>query len=94
VRAGKKRYLDVWPVNFLTAEDTDVTDNTSLFLFQLACIVNMVSFLVSLSSVSYITSLLIVTPHRYQSYSNQLHQLQWRVLTLMILSSLSDPDPH
>jgi hypothetical protein len=63
VRAGKKRYLDVWPVNFLTAEDTDVTDNTSLFLFQLACIVNMVSFLVSLSSVSCITSLLIVTPH-------------------------------
>ena len=43
MRAGKKRYLDVWPVNFLTAEDTDVTDNTSLFLFQLACIVNMVS---------------------------------------------------
>jgi hypothetical protein len=47
VRAGKKRFLDVWPVNFLTAEDTDVTDNTSLFLFQLACIVNMVSFLLS-----------------------------------------------
>ncbi len=47
MRAGKKRYLDVWPVNFLTAEDTDVTDNTSLFLFQLACIVNMVSFLLS-----------------------------------------------
>jgi hypothetical protein len=43
MRAGRKRYLDVWPVNFLTSEDTDVTDNTSLFLFQLACIVNMVS---------------------------------------------------
>lgn len=42
VRAGKKHYLDVWPVNFLLGEDTDVTDNTSLFLFQLACIVNMV----------------------------------------------------
>jgi len=42
VRAGKKKYLDVWPVNFLTFMETDTTDNTSLFLFQLACIVNMV----------------------------------------------------
>ena len=45
VRAGRKRFLDVWPVNFLAGQDTDITDNTSLFLFQLACIVNMVKFL-------------------------------------------------
>jgi len=42
VRAGRKKYLDVWPVNFLSFMETDMTDNTSLFLFQLACIVNMV----------------------------------------------------
>ena len=42
VRAGRKKYLDVWPVNFLSYMETDMTDNTSLFLFQLACIVNMV----------------------------------------------------
>jgi len=30
--------LDVWPVNFLTSM---AADNTNLFLFQLACIVNM-----------------------------------------------------
>jgi len=42
VRAGRKKYLDVWPVNFLTFMETDMTDNTSLFMFQLACIVNMV----------------------------------------------------
>lgn len=42
VRAGKKKYLDVWPVNFLSSEETNVADNTSLFMFQLACIVNMV----------------------------------------------------
>jgi len=42
IRAGRKRYLDVWLVNFLSGEDTEVTDNTSLFLLQLACIVNMV----------------------------------------------------
>lgn len=42
VRAGRKKYLDVWPVDFLTSVETDMTDNTSLFLFQLACIVNMV----------------------------------------------------
>jgi len=42
VRAGRKKYLDVWPVNFFTTLETDVADNTSLFMFQLACIVNMV----------------------------------------------------
>jgi len=42
IRAGKKKYLDVWPVNFFSSMETDVGDNTSLFLFQLACIVNMV----------------------------------------------------
>ena len=42
VRAGRKRYLDVWPVNLVSPADTDVADNTSLFMFQLACIVNMV----------------------------------------------------
>jgi len=42
VRAGKKKYLDVWPVNFFSHQETDVSDNTALFLFQLACIVNMV----------------------------------------------------
>ena len=42
-RAGRKKYLDVWPVNFLSpAEETDLADNTSLFMFQLSCIVNMV----------------------------------------------------
>jgi len=41
-RAGKKKYLDVWPVNFLSGEETNVTDNTSLFMMQLSCIVNMV----------------------------------------------------
>ena len=42
-RAGRKKYLDVWPVNFLTPfEETDLADNTSLFMFQLSCIVNMV----------------------------------------------------
>ena len=42
-RAGRKKYLDVWPVNFFTAEETNMTDNTSLFMLQLSCIVNMVA---------------------------------------------------
>ena len=42
IRAGRKKYLDVWPVNFLKSEETNVSDNTSLFMFQLSCIVNMV----------------------------------------------------
>ena len=42
MRAGRKKYLDVWPINFFTSDKTDMEDNTSLFLLQLACIVNMV----------------------------------------------------
>ena len=41
-RAGRKKYLDVWPVNLLTSLETNPADNTSLFMLQLSCIVNMV----------------------------------------------------
>lgn len=37
-----KKYIDVWPVNFLHPGDNDAFDTTSLFMMQLACIVNMV----------------------------------------------------
>lgn len=42
VRAGKKKYLDVWPCNFFSDKETDVSDNTALFLIQLATIVHAV----------------------------------------------------
>jgi potassium/chloride transporter 9 len=41
-KARKKLYLDVWLVDFFSPSQTDVTDTTSLFILQLACIVNMV----------------------------------------------------
>ncbi|CAH1961810.1 unnamed protein product [Acanthoscelides obtectus] len=37
-----KKYIDVWPVNFLNPGESDAFDTTSLFMLQLACIVNMV----------------------------------------------------
>ncbi|CAH1111355.1 unnamed protein product [Psylliodes chrysocephalus] len=37
-----KTYIDVWPVNFLNPGENDSFDTTSLFMMQLACIVNMV----------------------------------------------------
>ncbi|XP_057670991.1 solute carrier family 12 member 9 [Diorhabda carinulata] len=37
-----KRYIDVWPVNFLNPGEQDCFDTISLFMMQLACIVNMV----------------------------------------------------
>lgn len=43
--SGRKRHLDVWLVDFMLADAraaTELTDTTSLFLLQLACIVNMV----------------------------------------------------
>lgn len=36
-------YIDVWPLNFLMPELCSQLDSTSLFMLQLACILNMVS---------------------------------------------------
>ncbi|KAJ8916761.1 hypothetical protein NQ315_013966 [Exocentrus adspersus] len=38
----RKQYIDVWPLNFLNPGEQDAFDTTSLFMMQLACIVNMV----------------------------------------------------
>lgn len=37
-----KKYIDVWPVNFMNPGENDAFDTTSLFMMQLACIMNMV----------------------------------------------------
>jgi hypothetical protein len=41
-RNWTKKYIDVWPINFLNPGESDAFDTTSLFMMQLACIVNMV----------------------------------------------------
>lgn len=40
-RVKRKQFLDVWLVDFFSPATTDISDTTSLFLLQLACIVNM-----------------------------------------------------
>ncbi len=37
-KTRKKCYLDVWLVDFFSSKETDISDTTSLFLLQLACI--------------------------------------------------------
>jgi len=41
-KTKKSQYLDIWPINFFSHLETDISDNTSLFLMQIACIVHMV----------------------------------------------------
>ncbi len=41
-RNSSLKYIDVWPVNFFQPTDQDAFDTTSLFMLQLACIINMV----------------------------------------------------
>lgn len=41
-KARKRLYIDVWLVDFFSPWYTSVTDTSSLFILQLACIVNMV----------------------------------------------------
>lgn len=42
-KGGSVEFIDVWPVNFFNPTDQDPFDTTSLFMMQLACIINMVS---------------------------------------------------
>ena len=41
-KTKKKMYIDVWLLDFFSPWNTNVTDTSSLFILQLACIVNMV----------------------------------------------------
>ena len=41
-KTPKKLYIDVWLVDFFSPSYTNVSDTSSLFILQLACIVNMV----------------------------------------------------
>lgn len=41
-KSASIKYIDVWPVNFFQPGDDDPFDTTSLFMLQLACIINMV----------------------------------------------------
>lgn len=38
----QKYFIDVWPVDFLNPDDSNIFGTTSLFLMQLATILNMV----------------------------------------------------
>lgn len=42
IKNSNFKFIDVWPVNFFEPSDQNPFDTTSLFMLQLACIINMV----------------------------------------------------
>lgn len=42
IKNSNFEFIDVWPVNFFKPSNQDAFDTTSLFMLQLACIINMV----------------------------------------------------
>jgi potassium/chloride transporter 9 len=47
VARKKHLFIDVWPINFFSGDPNSLMDTTSLFLLQLACILNMVCLTLS-----------------------------------------------
>ncbi|XP_034238432.1 solute carrier family 12 member 9 [Thrips palmi] len=41
-KTGQFKHIDVWPINLFNPDDDDAFDTSSLFMLQLACILNMV----------------------------------------------------
>lgn len=87
-------YIDVWPLNFLIPESCIQLDSSSLFMLQLACILNMVSVWKKATVRVYLCS------DNYDNYENMrrksklddlLNQLRIQAMTTLIpMNSVRD----
>ncbi|KFM58589.1 Solute carrier family 12 member 9, partial [Stegodyphus mimosarum] len=65
---GKRKYLDLWPINFFNPKAATCIDNCWQFIMQLACILNMVG---GWKSCTVIRVFMCVSAHSENSLYNQ-----------------------
>lgn len=71
MKKGKKKYVDLWPINFFNPKAAMSIDNCWQFIMQLACILNMVS---GWKTNTIIRVFMCVSAHAENS---QYQQQQW-----------------
>lgn len=62
-RTRQFKHIDVWPINLFTPDDDDPFDTSSLFMLQLACILNMVCLLTCLRGKKIGVALILFCSH-------------------------------
>lgn len=72
------RYIDVWPVNMFYPSEGDPFDESSLFMLQLACIINMVSYICVTKLIYLLITIFTQTP-------------SWKKLRLRVMLCVSHP---
>lgn len=71
MKKGKKKYIDLWPMNFFNPRSVSCIDNCWQFIMQLACILNMVG---GWKTSTIIRVFMCASAHAENSF---YHQQQW-----------------
>jgi len=74
-RMNKALFIDVWPINFFSGDANSLLDTSSLFLLQLACILNMTPTWKTLTLRVFLLSTSSTTPAENASRESELRRM-------------------